>query len=119
LKKSNSERLVRDNSDVLSVNATAGRCACRVGIFSYAASCADNTLATVWLDDDGCAMVDDEGLFERWNREGIIGRSSSGRLFPRDGLRFLVELPFAFRSPAFFAKVLEKPASHGLSRNHD
>lgn len=58
----------------------------------------DTTLARVWLNEQGQIVCDEKRFLDEWEHEGIVGRSSSGRLFPKDGQRFLDELPFAYKS---------------------
>lgn len=63
--------------------------------------------ATVLLDDDGLTVLcDSADLLSEWERMGIIGRATSGILFPRDGRRFLDELPFVYKSAYCFAEPL-------------
>ena len=61
------------------------------------------TMAEVWIDDNGNVSCDSSELLADWEQEGVVGRSSKGRLFPKDGQAFLDELPFAFRSAYFLA----------------
>lgn len=63
--------------------------------------------ATVRLDSDGATILcDPADLLTEWEREGIVGRAASGIVFPRDGRRFLDELPFMYKSAYCFAEPL-------------
>lgn len=58
----------------------------------------------VWLDTDaGQVRTDVPALIALWRRQGIVGRSDRGRLFPHHGQDFLDELPFVYRSPYLMA----------------
>lgn len=58
-----------------------------------------------------CAVRLEQGVavcqpprFPEWDEQGIVGRAEAGRLFPRDGQRFLDELPYAYRSAYLWAE---------------
>lgn len=59
-------------------------------------------LCTVRLQ--GEVAVPSTNRFPEWETEGIVGRGQLGRVFPRDGQRFLDELPFAYRSAYLWAE---------------
>ncbi len=60
-------------------------------------------LCTVRLQA-GAAVYDPPSSFPEWEEEGVLGRSSSGQVYPQDGQRFLDELPYAFRSAYLWAE---------------
>jgi hypothetical protein len=43
-------------------------------------------------------------MFRSWESEGIVGRGSQGRLYPKDGQKFLDELPFMYKSAYLWAE---------------
>lgn len=55
----------------------------------------------------GQAAVPSTDRFPEWESEGIVGRGQTGRVFPRDGQRFLDELPYAYRSAYLWAEVAD------------
>ena len=55
---------------------------------------------------DGLVSCDSPEHLDDWNRNGILGRSDRGVLYPRDGQAFLDELPFAYRSPYLWAEIV-------------
>ena len=60
------------------------------------------TRGRVWLED-GTARTDLAGALARWERDGVVGRSDRGRLYPRDGQAFIDELPFVYQGPYLHA----------------
>ena len=46
----------------------------------------------------GTTQKDDTRWQAFWTREGIVGRSQTGRVFPSDGQAFLDELPFVYKT---------------------
>ncbi len=69
----------------------------------------ESVRATVTLNPKtGTVSCDDKDLLDQWNTEGIFGRQQSGRLYPKDGQKFLDELPFVYKSAYFWAEP-EKP----------
>lgn len=52
----------------------------------------------------GVVISDNADLLEKWTQEGIVGRASQGRLYPRDGQKFLDELPYHYKSPYCWAE---------------
>lgn len=70
--------------------------------------------AMVSLDDDGRTLrCEPAELLMEWEREGVVGRAATGLLFPRDGRRFLDELPFVFKSPYCFAEPVPRDDGPG------
>ena len=61
-------------------------------------------VALVRLENEQ-AVTDHSHLLEKWTRLGILGKPEEGRLFPRDGQRFLEALPFMYRSAYFWAEL--------------
>ena len=56
---------------------------------------------------DGSVTCDNADQLEDWNRNGILGRSDKGVIYPRDGQTFLDELPFVYRSVYLWAEPVE------------
>jgi hypothetical protein len=65
-----------------------------------------DTVAEVWLDEAGRVAASAAHLLEQWQREGIVGRASQGRLYPRDGQKFMDELPYMYKSPYLWAEPI-------------
>ncbi len=66
---------------------------------------AETVRATVKLEPkSGTVSCDDKDLLEQWNTEGIFGRQQNGRVYPKDGQKFLDELPFVYKSAYFWAE---------------
>lgn len=61
-------------------------------------------LGEVWLDAQGKVQTGLKQLLTTWEKDGIVGRGDKGRLYPRDGQRFLDELPFMYKSPYLWAE---------------
>ncbi len=70
-----------------------------VELISHSSASGRTIEARVWLDAADHLLCDRPELLDRWSRDGVLGRSQQGRLFPRDGQRFLDELPFVYRTP--------------------
>ena len=64
-------------------------------------------LVTVIEVRDGQAVCDNPAFMEKWTAKGILGRPENGRVFPADGLAFLAELPYMYRSAYFWAEKRE------------
>ncbi|MFZ9887444.1 MAG: hypothetical protein ACO3JL_08065 [Myxococcota bacterium] len=63
------------------------------------------TWGMVTLHDDGVTVTCEPAeLLTGWERDGILGRAHFGVVYPRDGRRFLDELPFMYKSPYCFAE---------------
>lgn len=82
----------------------------KVELVGHTAGGDRTSVARVWLDAADRLACDRAELLDRWTREGIVGRSQHGRLFPRDGQRFLDELPFVYRTPYLAAVPLRDEA---------
>jgi hypothetical protein len=67
--------------------------------------------ARVTIDVNGVVRCDEPDLMEQWRRHGIVGRSSMGRLYPKDGQTFVDELPFAYSGSRVRAESLREGAS--------
>lgn len=59
---------------------------------------AEEVIATAWIGADGAVTCDDASLLAEWQEQGVVGRFGSGRLYPKDGVAFLEELPYMYRS---------------------
>jgi hypothetical protein len=55
-------------------------------------------LCSAWLDESGTVLSDSEQAMRSWQSTGIVGRAGNGRLFPKDGQRFLDELPYSYKN---------------------
>jgi hypothetical protein len=62
------------------------------------------TYGEVWLDALGKVQSTLPEMFRNWEAEGIVGRGSHGRLYPKDGQKFLDELPFMYKSAYLWAE---------------
>lgn len=69
-----------------------------VVLAAYSTDGAREIIARVWLDADGQVRCSDPALLARWVNTGIVGRADRGELFPKDGARFLEELPFMYKN---------------------
>ncbi len=66
-------------------------------------------VTTVRLDTvSRSATCDHAALMDSWKEQGIVGRASQGRVYPRDGQGFLDELPYAYRSAYLWAEPAAK-----------
>lgn len=54
---------------------------------------------------DGQAFTTNADLMADWTESGIVGRMEAGRVYPKDGQRFLEELPYMYRSAYFWAEM--------------
>ncbi|MDG6906734.1 MAG: hypothetical protein JRN20_13215 [Nitrososphaerota archaeon] len=65
--------------------------------------------ALAWLEPDtGKVDCTNQVLLRKWQEEGIFGRQISGRLYPKDGQKFLDELPFVYNGSYFWAEPINK-----------
>lgn len=55
-------------------------------------------VAHAWVGEDGTVRCDDAALLDEWTNSGIVGRFKNGRLFPKDGVAFMEELPYMYKS---------------------
>jgi hypothetical protein len=58
----------------------------------------------VWLDKAGKVHASLPDMLKLWEAEGIVGRGDHGRLYPKDGQKFLDELPFMYKSAYLWAE---------------
>jgi hypothetical protein len=101
------DRRQRNKKFTMISNTQASRPGSAIALRKLDSACEQQTVAIAWLDGD-TVCCDDEKLLGSWTHDGIVGRSSQGRLFPHDGQAFLDELPFMYKSPYFLAA----PISH-------
>lgn len=66
------------------------------------------TVAEVWLGDDGRVASSAPDLLAGWEKDGIVGRASHGRLYPKDGQKFLDELPYMYKSAYLWAEPVRR-----------
>jgi hypothetical protein len=76
----------------------------KVALRALGTSQKPDTVAEVWLDRTGHIKTGAGDLLKGWERDGIVGRAKNGRLYPRDGQRFLDELPYMYKSPYLWAE---------------
>jgi hypothetical protein len=69
------------------------------------------THGVAWLDENNMVKCTAAWLLDTWCEEGILGRHTEGRLFPKDGQRFLNELPYAYRGGYHRAQILRGPGA--------
>jgi len=65
---------------------------------------AAETYAEVWLDAKGVVRASVPELQKVWESQGIVGVGSHGRLYPKDGQKFLDELPVMYKSAYLWAE---------------
>jgi len=62
------------------------------------------TVGEVWLDPSGKIATGLKDMLKSWETEGIVGRGANGRLYPKDGQKFLDELPYMYKSAYLWAE---------------
>jgi len=67
-----------------------------------------STVAEVWLDAGGKVKASAPDFLKDWEKEGIVGRGDHGRLYPKDGQKFLDELPYMYKSAYLWAEPAKK-----------
>ncbi len=92
------------------IKGSAGWVGRQVRICRLCSDTSVQTVATIRLDQ-GKAVCDDPKLLSEWVADGVKGRPDTPRLFPKDGQRFLDELPYVYRYTYLWAEPADEEPS--------